>query len=95
MPIENRKCSWLESGMNYYVGILRVCPRYHETKFSAQRRSMCLRGEKVEGQETMTGNRRQIEGEENKGEGKGVFVLGGQAGTKDYLWLERDRIPSL
>ena len=38
----------------------------------------------------MTGDRRQSRGEENKGEGKVVFVFGDMAGSKDYLWIERE-----
>jgi hypothetical protein len=49
MPIENERCFWLELGMNNNVGILRVSPKHHQTKFSAQKRSMCFRGTKAKG----------------------------------------------
>ena len=64
--------------MNYYICTHRVSPRYPQIKFSAQRRSMCIRVPKTRDMRQQEKGDK-AEGEQNKGEDKGVLILGGPA----------------
>lgn len=76
--------------MKFYVGILIMMPRYAQTKFSAQRKSVCLRETKGKDKRQWQEIENKGEREGNKGEGKGVFILGSRAGAKDCLWIENN-----